>query len=81
MSSLNIVQVLAMSARQDAGDTGNDHLNGPDSESRMNLGEDDENMVSGFKAMPVQGYAYEASNISPTRDMHLRYRTRVFAAE
>ncbi|KAF2313762.1 hypothetical protein GH714_013249 [Hevea brasiliensis] len=76
--------VLSTSARQlteDNSDTGNYNLNGPDSDSQLNFGEDDENMVSGSKGTPVQGYAYEASNVNPSRDKHLRYRTRVFAAE
>ncbi|XP_050228760.1 protein SWEETIE isoform X2 [Mercurialis annua] len=76
--------VLAVSARQDVeanSDRGGDRLNGPDSDSRLNFGEDDENMVSGSKAIPVQGHIYEASNIHPSRHKHLRYRTRVFAAE
>ncbi|XP_065854037.1 protein SWEETIE isoform X2 [Euphorbia lathyris] len=75
--------VLATSARQDAEaetESGND-LKDRDSDSRANLGEDDENMVSGSKAMSLQGYAYEASNVNPSRDKHLRNRTRVFAAE
>ncbi|XP_020536843.1 protein SWEETIE isoform X2 [Jatropha curcas] len=76
--------VLATSVGRDAeanNDTANHHLNRPDSDSSLNFGEDDENMVSGSKGMPVQDYAYEASTVNPSRDKHLRYRTRVFAAE
>ncbi|KAJ6683800.1 hypothetical protein OIU85_007492, partial [Salix viminalis] len=47
----------------------------------MDLGEDDENMVSGSKGMPMQGSAFGAHRINHNRDKHLRYRTRVFAAE
>ncbi|XP_061978756.1 protein SWEETIE isoform X3 [Populus nigra] len=76
--------VLATLGRQDT-DTnrsaGNDPLNGPDNDSGMDLGEDDENMVSSSKGMPVQGYAFGAHRINHNRDKHLRYRTRVFAAE
>ncbi|CAK7344399.1 unnamed protein product [Dovyalis caffra] len=70
--------VLATSGRRDAG---NDSLNGPENESGMDFGEDDENMVSSSKGMPVQGYAFGAHMINHNRDKHLRYRTRVFAAE
>jgi hypothetical protein len=84
MRIFNIFQVLATLGRQDT-DTnrsaGNDPLNGPDNDSGMDLGEDDENMVSSSKGMPVQGYAFGAHRINHNRDKHLRYRTRVFAAE
>ncbi|WCJ25388.1 HEAT repeat-containing protein [Euphorbia peplus] len=77
--------VLATSARQDVeaeNGSGNDDRKDRDSDSRANNeGEDDENMVSGFKAMSLQGHAYEVSNVNPIRDKHLRHRTRVFAAE
>ncbi|KAJ6738777.1 PROTEIN SWEETIE [Salix koriyanagi] len=76
--------VLATLGRQDT-DTnrsaGNDPSNGPDNDSGMDLGEDDENMVSGSKGMPMQGSAFGAHRINHNRDKHLRYRTRVFAAE
>lgn len=61
--------------------SGNDSLGGPDGDLRTNFGDDDENMVSDFKNMSVQGYAFEASFAGRNRDKHLRYRTRVFAAE
>ncbi|XP_057993388.1 protein SWEETIE isoform X1 [Hevea brasiliensis] len=76
-----VLSTLARQLTEDNSDTGNYNLNGPDSDSQLNFGEDDENMVSGSKGTPVQGYAYEASNVNPSRDKHLRYRTRVFAAE
>ncbi|KAG5245658.1 HEAT repeat-containing protein [Salix suchowensis] len=76
--------VLAKLGRQDT-DTnrsaGNDPSNGPDNDSGMDLGEDDENMVSGSKGMPMQGSAFGAHRINHNRDKNLRYRTRVFAAE
>ncbi|XP_043809967.1 protein SWEETIE isoform X3 [Manihot esculenta] len=74
--------VLATSTRQLA-EVNSDTGDYADSDSQLNFGEDDENMVSGSKGNPVQGYAYEASksHVSPSRDKHLRYRTRVFAAE
>jgi len=84
MRIFNIFQVLATLGRQDT-DTnrsaGNDSLNGPDNDSGLDLGEDDENMVSSSKGMPVQGYAFGVHRINHNRDKHLRYRTRVFAAE
>ncbi|EEF45628.1 conserved hypothetical protein [Ricinus communis] len=76
--------VLAMSARHDAeasNDRANDRLNGSENDSSLGFGEDDENMVSGSKGISLPGYAREASNINPSRNKHLRYRTRVFAAE
>ena len=80
----NIFQVLATLGRQDT-DTnrsaGNDPSNGPDNDSGMDLWEDDENMVRGSKGMPMQGSAFGSHRINHNRDKHLRYRTRVFAAE
>lgn len=55
-----------------------DPTNDPDGET---IGDDGENMVSSSKNMPSQDYAFEASRVKPNRDKHLRYRTRVFAAE
>ncbi|KAJ6738775.1 PROTEIN SWEETIE [Salix koriyanagi] len=59
--------VLATLGRQDT-DTnrsaGNDPSNGPDNDSGMDLGEDDENMVSGSKGMPMQGSAFAAECLS-----------------
>lgn len=59
----------------------NDPSNDPDGETRQNLGDDDENMVSSSEGMNRQGYRFESSSMMPTREKHLRYRTRVFAAE
>ncbi|XWS30691.1 hypothetical protein CRYUN_Cryun23aG0008700 [Craigia yunnanensis] len=74
--------VLAMSTRATAEiDSGNDSVSGPDGDSRINFGDDDENMVCDSKNMSFQGHAFEASIVGHNRDKHLRYRTRVFAAE
>ncbi|TYH61925.1 hypothetical protein ES332_D07G083700v1 [Gossypium tomentosum] len=74
--------VLAMSTRATAEiSSGNDSTSGPDGDSRLNFGDDDENMVSDSKHIPVQGHAFETSIVGRNRDKHLRYRTRVFAAE
>ncbi|EOY04218.1 HEAT repeat-containing protein, putative isoform 1 [Theobroma cacao] len=75
--------VLSMSTRATAEiskGSGNDSVSGPDGDSRLNFGDDDENMVYSSKNM-FQGHAFEASNVGCNRDKHLRYRTRVFAAE
>jgi hypothetical protein len=58
-----------------------DPSNDPDGDTRLNFGEDDENMVSSSEGMAGQGYIFEASSIMRNREKHLRYRTRVFAAE
>ncbi|KAJ4707111.1 HEAT repeat-containing protein 5B-like [Melia azedarach] len=75
--------VLAMSSRgnADVNNSEGDPVNGTDGETGLNFGDDGENMVSGSKGMPIQGYAFEALNVKSNRDKHLRYRTRVFAAE
>ncbi|XVF71655.1 hypothetical protein PTKIN_Ptkin12aG0057000 [Pterospermum kingtungense] len=74
--------VLAMSTKATAEiSSGNDSVSGPDGGLRTNFGDDDETMVSDSKNMSVQGYAFEASIAGRNRDKHLRYRTRVFAAE
>ena len=61
--------------------SGNDSVSGPDGDSRINFGHDDENMVSDSENMSVQGHALEASIVGCNRNKQLRYRTRVFAAE
>ncbi|KAJ8751677.1 hypothetical protein K2173_025839 [Erythroxylum novogranatense] len=76
--------VLATSTRRDAdisNGSGNVGLSGTGSDPRLDYGEDDENMVYSSTGAPVQEYALEASCVNPNRDKHLRYRTRVFAAE
>lgn len=80
----NTLQVLSISTRRNIETNRNiegDFSNGPDGESSLNAGEDDENMVSHSRGMPMQGYIYDGSKIIKNRDKHLRYRTRVFAAE
>ncbi|KAA3458387.1 HEAT repeat-containing protein 5B isoform X2 [Gossypium australe] len=78
----NFSQVLAMSTRATAEiSSGNGSTSGPDGDSRLNFGDDDENMVSDSKHIPVQGHAFVTSIVGRNRDKHLRYRTRVFAAE
>ncbi|KAL4341896.1 hypothetical protein GQ457_08G014460 [Hibiscus cannabinus] len=73
--------VLAMSTRATSEvSSGNDSTSGPDGDSRLNFG-DDENMVSDSKNISFQGHAFETSIVGRNRDKHLRYRTRVFAAE
>ncbi|XP_038720133.1 protein SWEETIE isoform X2 [Tripterygium wilfordii] len=73
--------VLAVSSRRNAeiSNSENDPSNGP--VGSTSFGEDDENMVSTSMGMPVQGYALQSSIVKPNREKHLRYRTRVFAAE
>ncbi|KAK3035229.1 hypothetical protein RJ639_033863 [Escallonia herrerae] len=66
--------ILATSGR-DVRTTNNleqDPLNGPDGDTRINSGEDDENMVSSSEG---------SSRVVTRRYKHLRYRTKVFAAE
>ncbi|KAK6913494.1 Laa1/Sip1/HEATR5-like, HEAT repeat region [Dillenia turbinata] len=82
--SLFRTMVLSTSAIRDpsaASSSELDSLNNMDGEARLNFGEDDENMVSSSKGMGVLGYTFDASIINPQRGKHLRYRTRVFAAE
>lgn len=79
-----IVQVLATSTRRNieySSNSENDPSNALDGDIKVNVGDDDENMVSSHKRVPIAGYALEPSNIITQRDKHLRYRTRVFAAE
>ncbi|PSR87811.1 HEAT repeat-containing protein isoform 1 [Actinidia chinensis var. chinensis] len=75
--------VLATSSGRDSRTSGhleNDPLNGPDGDTRLNFG-DSENMVSSSNASSLQDYAFDSTSISTKREKHLRYRTRVFAAE
>ena len=75
----NFIQVLATSSGRDSGTSG--HLeNDPDGDTRLNFG-DAENMVSSSKASSLQDYAFDSTSINTKREKHLRYRTRVFAAE
>ncbi|GLT41167.1 hypothetical protein SLA2020_152510 [Shorea laevis] len=76
--------VLAMSTRTNAQistNSENDSVSGPDIDLGKNFGDDDENMVSSSKSASSQGHAFEAVSVNYNRNQHLRYRTRVFAAE
>ncbi|XP_008459469.1 protein SWEETIE isoform X1 [Cucumis melo] len=76
--------VLATSTRRNIeynSNSENDPSNALDGDIKLNTGDDNENMVSGHKRVPIPGHALESSNIIIQRDKHLRYRTRVFAAE
>ncbi|XP_059452821.1 protein SWEETIE isoform X2 [Corylus avellana] len=75
--------VLAMSTRitENNKNAVNDPSSDQDGGTRLNVGEDDENMVSSSEGLPGRGYRFEASSIMQNREKHLRYRTRVFAAE
>ncbi|XP_060193029.1 protein SWEETIE [Lycium barbarum] len=59
----------------------NDSSSGLDGDTRLNIGDDDENMVSSSQNQTFQGYGSNHPIAYPPRDKHLRYRTRVFAAE
>ncbi|KAL6551851.1 hypothetical protein OROGR_008005 [Orobanche gracilis] len=45
------------------------------------FGEDDENMVSSSRSTPIQSYKLDYMSHNFLKEKHLRYRTRVFAAE
>ncbi|XP_042482269.1 protein SWEETIE [Macadamia integrifolia] len=74
--------VLATSAGRNA-NTGSEHdsLNGTDGDARLYYEDDDENMVASSHDRQIPGSTVDAPNVVPKRDKHLRYRTRVFAAE
>ncbi|KAI3451757.1 hypothetical protein Pfo_008422 [Paulownia fortunei] len=76
--------ILSTSSRHNASKSNNmvnDSSTGLDGEKGMNIGEDDENMVSSSKSSPIRSYKLDYSSPNFSRDKHLRYRTRVFAAE
>ncbi|CAI0547649.1 unnamed protein product [Linum tenue] len=75
--------VLSTSAMRDteSNHVGSNSLSGPDNDSKLNYGEDDEDMVSNSKGTPDPGYESETSAVNHNRVKQLRYRTRVFAAE
>ncbi|KAG8384070.1 hypothetical protein BUALT_Bualt04G0079800 [Buddleja alternifolia] len=76
--------ILSTSSRHNTSNsnsTVNDSSSGLDGEKRLNFGEDDENMVSSSKSLPSHSYTLDYSSPNFARDKHLRYRTRVFAAE
>ncbi|XP_073155187.1 protein SWEETIE isoform X2 [Henckelia pumila] len=76
--------ILSTSSRRNAS-TSNNLVNDSsivlDGEKSLNFGEDDENMVSSSKNSPIPSYAMEYTSLNFNREKHLRYRTRVFAAE
>ncbi|KAK4346804.1 hypothetical protein RND71_033143 [Anisodus tanguticus] len=59
----------------------NDSSSGLDGDTGLNIGDDDENMVSSSQNRTFQGYGSNHPIAYPPRDKHLRYRTRVFAAD
>lgn len=75
--------MILTSSRRDAGSNNmdSDSITCPSGEARSNFGEDDENMVSSSRSTPSQGHALDYSGANSARDKHLRYRTRIFAAE
>ncbi|KAL4197361.1 hypothetical protein AMTRI_Chr04g187950 [Amborella trichopoda] len=66
--------VLTTSAKRTTAQTVN--INS-DSDSKMYYGEDDEDMITSSR----NGHVPDSSKANLKNDMHLRYRTRVFAAE
>lgn len=77
------LQVLSTSRRKTETErtAENDISIGTDGETSLAVGGDDETMVAHSRGMSMQDYPYEGSSVYPKRDKHLRYRTRVFAAE
>ncbi|KAF4394315.1 hypothetical protein G4B88_018465 [Cannabis sativa] len=76
--------VLATSTRRNAegnNDADSDPSNGTEGGTSLNFGHDDENMVSSSGGFSSHGNTPKASHMLLNRDRHLRYRTRVFAAE
>ncbi|XP_010265191.1 PREDICTED: HEAT repeat-containing protein 5B [Nelumbo nucifera] len=73
--------VLAMSAGQNGPrKLEHDTLNGPDGDASLYYVDDEENMVHSSTDRQIQGSTSDSSHV-PKREKHLRYRTRVFAAE
>ncbi|CAO2817215.1 unnamed protein product [Amaranthus hypochondriacus] len=74
--------VLATSSRDliNSG-TEQDSMNASEGDLGLGLGEDDENMVSSGKSIPNENYSSDSFSLNTKREKHLRYRTRVFAAE
>ncbi|KAL3630335.1 hypothetical protein CASFOL_023319 [Castilleja foliolosa] len=76
--------ILSTSSRHNTirnNNTVNDSSTGLDGEKGSNIGDDDENMVSSSRSTPVRSYKLDYSSPNFSRNKHLRYRTRVFAAE
>ncbi|PIA63576.1 hypothetical protein AQUCO_00201132v1 [Aquilegia coerulea] len=72
--------ILATSSRRN---TKSEHNppSGSDGDARSYFGEDDENMVDSAQDRKKQVSAADVLGIDRKRESHLRYRTRVFAAE
>ncbi|XP_077230289.1 HEAT repeat-containing protein isoform X2 [Tasmannia lanceolata] len=78
--------VLATSARRNPPESHTRSENDPssgtsDGDARMNYGEDDEDMIASPGEGRVQDSTIDVYSGHPKRVKHLRYRTRVFAAE
>ncbi|KAK6150970.1 hypothetical protein DH2020_015902 [Rehmannia glutinosa] len=76
--------ILSTSSRHNASKSHNmvnGSSTGLDGEKILNIEDDDENMVSSSKGSPIRSYKLDYSSPNFSRDKHLRYRTRVFAAE
>jgi len=83
MSFFYGTQVLATSITRNTGEVlSSSGHNPPDStpENDVYYGEDEDNMISSSKQEQVHRVASISSQF-PQRNKHLRYRTRVFAAE
>lgn len=75
--------MLATSSRDSLvnSSTEQDPIHTSEGDSGSGAGEDDENMVSSSKSMPNNDHSLDAFSVITKREKHLRYRTRVFAAE
>lgn len=79
-----LIQVLATPTVKNAAENRSEHdsITGTsNSDDRVYYGEDDEDMIASSLDKQLQTSNSEISSIHPKRDKHLRYRTRVFAAE
>ncbi|XP_038985409.1 protein SWEETIE isoform X2 [Phoenix dactylifera] len=77
--------VLATSTGSNAAESnlssGNENSNGTlERDVNLHYGDDDEDMIAGSKGEQMQG-SVSASRADTKRGKHLRYRTRIFAAE
>ncbi|KAH9602675.1 hypothetical protein KSS87_010209 [Heliosperma pusillum] len=75
--------VLASTSRESVTNSSREKDVTNDSEGGASLdrGEDDENIVSSSESMSKQGSSWDAYGPVVKRERHLRYKTRVFAAE
>ncbi|KAL1536904.1 protein SWEETIE-like [Salvia divinorum] len=76
-------KMILSTSRHNTGHSNNTMIDstGMDGERTLSVGDDDESMVSSSKTSPNRGHAFDYSSPNFSRDKHLRYRTRVFAAE